>query len=309
MREGLLGKAVVLLVASAACATACYDFTIAEWVDAGGDAATDTDTDADTDVCDPGFTGQDCDVCVRYVDADSTAAQPDGLRWHRAFVSLQPAIDSAAEAVQGALTECAVWVAEGTYNTYQSDPTDTVQLSPGVGVYGGFAGDETELYQRDWVNHETVLDGRDSASGEFHVYHVLRGADDTTVDGFTVTEGDAFQGSSPMDSKNWGGGMLNLDASPTLANCTFIDNQCFFGGAIENMASDEEAVCEPLITDCLFQNNYAGAFGGAVDNDQSTPTIHDCSFVGNSSVMGGGAINNLYATLTVTGTDFEDNST
>jgi len=302
---------ILALVAAASSAGGCYDFTMADWVDAGDDGGTDTDsdTDSDTDACDPGFAGEDCEVCVRYVDADSTAPEPDGLRWHRAFTELQPAIDSAVEAVEGALTECSVWVAEGMYFTYETDPADSVRLAPHVPVYGGFSGDETALYQRDWLNHETVLDGRDSADGEFHVYHVVRGADETTLDGFTVTEGDAFQGTSPMNPNNWGGGMLNLDVSPTVANCTFVDNQGFFGGAIENMVTEEEGVCSPLITDCLFQNNHAGAFGGAVDNDNSAPTIAGCTFVGNSSVMGGGAINNLYATLTLSGSDFQDNST
>ena len=58
------------------------------------DTDTDSDSESDTYACEPGFTGASCDVCVRYVDASSTAEEPDGLRWHRAF----PRVDDGIEA-------------------------------------------------------------------------------------------------------------------------------------------------------------------------------------------------------------------
>jgi predicted outer membrane repeat protein len=313
LRVRWLDRVVSLLVVGAVCTTACYDFTASDWPDSGdttsGDTDTDTETETDTYPCEPGWTGAGCDICVRYVDAASADDDPDGLRWHRAFNRVADGVDAAFAALEGEAARCQVWVVEGTYFTYESDLTDTIQLYPGVDLYGGFVGDETELFQRDWEIHKTVLDGHDSVDGSFQVFHVLTGADDSRVDGFTVTGGNANQGTNPMSPDNWGGGMLNVDASPTVANCTFVENEGYFGGAIENMHADDEAVTEPQISNCVFENNSAGAFGGAIDNDHSAPSIVNCVFTGNNAEMGAGAINNLYANPTIGNCEFEGNHT
>jgi hypothetical protein len=75
------------------------------------------------------------------VDIDTTALSPDGLTWETAVPTVQEGIDLASElAVAG--VPCDVWVAEGTYYIYESDPYDTVRLMPHVHLYGGFSGSE-----------------------------------------------------------------------------------------------------------------------------------------------------------------------
>ena len=57
---------------------------------------------------------------------------------------------------------CQVWVAAGTYRpTVGSDRVGSFQPKNGVGVYGGFQGDETDRTQRDWKAHPTVLEATD----------------------------------------------------------------------------------------------------------------------------------------------------
>jgi len=94
---------------------------------------------------------------VLYVDDDATGAN-DGLSWEDAYTDLQDALDQAV-ASGGSVTE--VWVAKGTYRptelTDSEDPRSaTFQLLDGVGLYGGFAGRETQRDQCGPTGNETV---------------------------------------------------------------------------------------------------------------------------------------------------------
>ncbi|MCA9286779.1 MAG: hypothetical protein KDA22_16260, partial [Phycisphaerales bacterium] len=95
---------------------------------------------------------------VRFVDA-SAAPRGDGRTWATAFDSLEVGI---AALVAGEATE--LWVAQGTYvPTEPSEPGTprSVQfvLPAGGTIYGGFAGDEQSLEERDWTSHPTILSG------------------------------------------------------------------------------------------------------------------------------------------------------
>ncbi len=51
------------------------------------------------------------------------------------------------------------WVAAGKYRPSDTDRIVSFSLKSGVSLYGGFAGNETELSQRDWSANITVLTG------------------------------------------------------------------------------------------------------------------------------------------------------
>lgn len=87
---------------------------------------------------------------VIYVDARATGAG-NGASWADAFTKVQPALNAAQSGDQ-------VWVAAGRY-------VENITLKNGVALYGGFAGTETELGQRNWVVNETILDGNQAGSG------------------------------------------------------------------------------------------------------------------------------------------------
>jgi hypothetical protein len=83
------------------------------------------------------------------------------------------------------------------------DRTATFQLKEGVAVFGGFAGTETARDQRDPAANVTILsgdlNGDDDNSNVIYneptradnSYHVVTGADNATLDGFTITAGNA----------------------------------------------------------------------------------------------------------------------
>ena len=203
---------------------------------------------------------------------DPTGDDTDGMSWQTALNTVQQGVD-AAEAAGGGQ----VWVAAATYTNGGGNSTVVIMKS-GVSIFGGFEGysggtgaQEAVLTQRDWEQNQTILDGTNTA------YHVLEGADNASIDGFTITNGNA---TDPGNSDERGGGIYNNSASPQIANCKFLDNVAVQGGAIFNYYSQS-----PTITGCLFSNNTATS-GAAIRNWESSPSIYNCTFDSNTSPSG-----------------------
>jgi hypothetical protein len=177
---------------------------------------------------------------------------PCGGSWSRAC-NLQYALTTAAKATDQ------LWVAAGTYKPGPSGArTASFQLKEGVAVYGGFAGNETALGQRDWVTNLVTLSGDLDRDGldDHDSYHVVKGADHATLDGVTVTGGNA--NGIEQDLSTYGGGMLNVNTSPTLRQVTFHGNSARDGGGMWNGAGS------PVLTDVTFSGNSADGIGGGM---------------------------------------------
>ncbi|MEJ2722644.1 MAG: right-handed parallel beta-helix repeat-containing protein, partial [bacterium] len=173
-------------------------------IDAGNNAApnvTATDYDGNPRIVgaaiDMGAFEFACPAASRiFVDAVATGAE-SGASWTDAFTTLQQALAVACDNV----TE--IWVADGTYTPTGGDNRDaTYQLRSGLTVYGGFAGGENTLSERDIGANAAVLSGEIGSSSPMdNVYHVVTGSgtDSTAIlDGFTVTGGYA-SGTYPDD--------------------------------------------------------------------------------------------------------------
>jgi len=89
---------------------------------------------------------------VIYVD-DTATGYNNGTSWANAYTDLQAAI---ARAEKGCGTQ--IWIAKGIYNPGH-DVTASFTIPAGVSVYGGFAGTETELNQRNIETNPTILSG------------------------------------------------------------------------------------------------------------------------------------------------------
>lgn len=295
------------------------------------DTDTDTDTDSDTD-SDGDGDADDCidedtfdpgacpsidaeDPGIRYVNV-SVATPGDGSSWDSAFAEVQPGID-ACRCVALALGEsCEVWVAQGSYLLDPDNHCDTIRLRPRVAIYGGFTGSETSISERDWAINVTTLDG----NGDYHVVH---GSDDATINGFTITGGFSSRYGSAC-----GGGMLNVNSSPVVVNCSFEHNVARYlktdpndgvwmehsgsGGGMCNLSSS------PVVTNCLFEHNWAPSSGGGMYNSDSSPVVVNCLFNDNE-VMGeylysyfiaglGGGIRNVNSSSTLINCSFSNNT-
>ena len=228
-----------------------------------------------------------------------------------------------------------IWVAAGTYKpTTGTDIAATFQLKTGVSVYGGFAGTETARDQRNPVANLTVLSGEIGAAGVYdNSYHVVLGASDLTLDGFTITAGNGPLGGGMVNegpinltltnltfsgnSANSGGGMYNNQSSPTLTNVTFSGNAASNGGGMENNRSSPTLTnvtfsgntadnsggglynyssSNPTLTNVTFSGNTAGGWGGGMENNSSGPEIRNTIFWGNTATSGGAQI---YGSATV----------
>jgi len=205
---------------------------------------------------------------IRHVKADATGAN-NGLSWANAYTDLQAGL--------AAVSGDEIWVAEGTYKpTTGTLRTVSFVLKSGLGLYGGFAGTETELGQRSWETNATVLSGDIGTSGSAadNSYRVVVGAHLAVLDGFTITAGNASIS---------GGGMYNEDVSPTVTNCTFSGNAAGdFNGAGGGMCNSNSS---PTVTNCTFSGNTADKYGGGVEG---SGTFTNCTFSGNAATDGYG---------------------
>jgi len=204
-----------------------------------------------------------------YVNASASGAN-NGLSWANAFTDLKSAL-SLSQAGD------TIWVAQGIYKPVQGTGRDSVfQLKSNVLLYGGFAGTETSLSQRDWAAHPTVLSGDIGAEG------------DSTDNSYTILYMESPDSGTVLDGLIFRHGMA---LPPTLSGSLFSPKQC--GGAIYIMAFDEFAY--PVIRNCRFEHNHAAVHGGAVcinggGDGSAAPQFLDCVFERNSAGVNGGAV-------------------
>lgn len=239
-----------------------------------------------------------CDGPI-YVRADATGANT-GISWDDAFRDLQ---DALADAAFGD----SIWVAAGTYRpTSDTDRLQSFQLVNGVRLYGGFAGSETALEQRDWRANPTILSGNigdpnsigDNSESVVLAQHVDRS---TLIDGFTVRDGNAD--GDAASRRDLGGGMRNLWANPTVQNSIFIANRADRGGGMGSYQAS------PVVRNVLFLGNDAREGGGMLNVDSSRPTLTQVVFSGNRSTSDGGAIaNSLNSWATLNAATISTNS-
>ncbi|OJF75927.1 MAG: hypothetical protein BKP49_09735 [Treponema sp. CETP13] len=239
-------------------------------------------------------------------DSVAYGAGSDGSSWENAFTSLQNAINYAGAAYSLKNQPVDIWVAKGTYTT-GNKRSDSFVLRSGVTLFGGFNGTESTLDDRNSDLNITILSAEigDTSIKTDNSYHVVIGADNATLDGFTITAGyaDGIDGQI-YDTK--GGGLINYlagdrvrpDITPTLGfdtvivNCTFSNNYAEEGGASYTYHGGN-----PKFTNCSFINNKAQYGGSTVDRAGTNAIYTDCSFTNNNALYKGGATFTDYGSM------------
>ena len=149
-----------------------------------------------------GTVGQVSAASIIYVKASASGLN-NGTSWANAYKNLQSALGAAVSGKQ-------IWVAAGTYvPTTTTNRALTFTLKNGVAVYGGFAGTETSLSQRNFTLHVTILSGDIGTLGVAadNTYEVVSGGGTNAtaiLDGFSIVYAQADCGCFPGDA---GGGV------------------------------------------------------------------------------------------------------
>lgn len=209
-----------------------------------------------------------------YVDQAAGGAN-DGTSWRNAYTDL-------ATALAAATAPAELWVAAGVF-VPGTVRTDTFTLPSGIAIYGGFAGGETALDQRDPATNRTVLSGDTGGTGPAadNAYHVVTAPGDATaiLDGVVVSDGLA-DGANPFDD---GAGIYTANGSPTIRNTVVRNNRAIGTGG--GMLADTGSVTLESVT---FEGNIAGAGGGGLAIITGTAVLDRVVFEGNVASAGGG---------------------
>jgi len=245
---------------------------------------------------------------IIYVDAHATGLN-NGASWTNALTDLEVAISGAEGGKQ-------IWVAAGTYyprnnhGLWIGERGNHFRLKNDVSIYGGFDGTETALDQRNVSSNETILSGDIGSAGDpddncYHVFYHPEGSGlnaSAVLDGFSITGGNANEKYPSRHS--CGGGMYNRESSPTVRNCSFVNNPATYaGGGMYNYQ------CSPVVSSCTFSSNSAFYGSGMFNWRDSNPEITCSTFSGNSALCDGGGIDNGHdSNLTISNSIFWENS-
>ena len=239
---------------------------------------------------------------TRYVNVALATGANDGSSWTDAFrgpTGLQAALAAALPGDQ-------IWVARGTYLPSATvAPAVSFELPAQVELYGGFAGGETQLEQRDRVLNPTILSGDvngDDASQQFadnsrHVVHCTGLLVSTVLDGFLVSGGRA------SIAQRGGGLFADQAVGLRVRNCTFRSNMAWSaGGGVATF------VCNDVVFErTIFELNESLGVGGGCSSLSDPSLVFDrCSFVSNVAGEGGG-LEIVQGNVTLTSCVFFDN--
>lgn len=226
-----------------------------------------------------------------YVRADAAPGTADGTSWATAIPHLQDALEAAEPGD-------VFWIAEGVYHpTTNNDRTASFVLKNGMKLYGGFAGTETQLDERDWAAHPTLLSGDigapgDSTDNTFCLLYITKTDLNTRVDGLIFELANANNPAVFPQERSRSGSAIYLNG---LGNGNF---------------------AQLFIANCTFRRNRADNFGAIFANGgnsgQSVVRLENCRFIDNSSNYEGGALvvqnfSSQTEPLRIANTLFQDN--
>ena len=243
-----------------------------------------------------------CNFCNAqvFVNKDALGIN-DGSSWENAYNNLHLALDKVSTGEQ-------VWIASGTYLPGKmGDPKNTTfHLKKGIHLYGGFAGVESKLSERDPFKYPTILSGdlnqddiiddldSNRTDNVWTVMLVENSSDSIPIiDGLTFKSGHS-DGNNKLYEESNGGGLF-LYGPAFVRNCTFIQNYSSeTAGALFLVDSLGIENAGLKIDSCQFQNNQS-TFGGAINIKLLTgkvPSIiiQNSSFSKNSSKEKGGGL-------------------
>lgn len=206
-----------------------------------------------------GFTG------TIYVNEAATGTNT-GNSWANAFTDLQSALAISNH------SDNKIWVAKGTYKPSTTDRDASFVIKNNI--YGGFAGTETTLADRDMslihTTNATILSGDllndDASSVNFndntrddnskHVVEIT--FNHLEINGLTIKDGyaDATSGDDRFGAGIFKATTVNIT---TIKNCIIKNNVAFTGAGLALTTTSNSNI---IIDACIIENNLANAAAG-----------------------------------------------
>jgi parallel beta-helix repeat protein len=204
-----------------------------------------------------------------------------GTSWALAKKTVQAAVNAANAGDQ-------IWVKAGTYNEHIVNK-QVGGVAVDVAIYGGFAGYESQLSERNIDANLTVLHGTNNGIVVTIKWAAGRA---TRIDGFYITGGN--KSSTPGDP---GGGIHITASAPTIANNTIKGNLSYGVGAGISIWYFQPlptgGADYPLIINNKIVDNFAYEFagdGGGIGIVGSSPEIRNNLIARNQANQNGGGI-------------------
>ncbi|CAL2093767.1 putative repeat protein (TIGR02543 family)/predicted secreted protein (Por secretion system target) [Tenacibaculum sp. 190524A05c] len=197
-----------------------------------------------------------------YVSENATGNNT-GASWTDAYTSLKDALD---DGVRG---KKEIWITRGTYKpSSTNNRNDRFNINiEGLKIYGGFAGNETSLNQRDYFNNRTILSGdllgNDDANVTFNnttrsdnslrIINVT--GNNVLIDGVIISGGyaDATSG----DGRFGAGLSLNPNISDFSIKNTTVKNNVAYWAAGLNLSASISGTVNYSVDACVFDNNLS----------------------------------------------------
>jgi hypothetical protein len=208
-----------------------------------------------------------------FVDSSATG-QNDGSSWTDAFNDLQNAL-CLAYSIDTVNT---VWVANGTYAP-SSDELRLISfvIQDSIQIYGGFAGGETMLTQREPGVNPTRLSGDIGMKGASsdNAYHVIRidgSSTNSLIDGFFIRDGYA-DGVNGADQQ---GAAIYSEGEATVRAVTFENH---FGIGEGSLILNLGTNAKLTLQDCLFKYNAASPMSQIMNSANAQLIIEDTNTI------------------------------
>ncbi len=197
-----------------------------------------------------------------YVDQNAVASAENGCSWADAILDITDALQIINENTD----YVEIWVAAGSY-TPGAMRYSTFNLSSNIKIYGGFAGNETDLNQRNIAANTSTLSGEigmaTNTDNCYHIMNISEVANDFVIDGFTIE----YSYANPVQGVKSGGGILNYGAG--------------------------------IIKNCIIQNCVSENGGSALYNQNigSTLVLEDVILINNSTLNNGESVLNSMSSI------------
>ncbi|PSK90321.1 T9SS type A sorting domain-containing protein [Taibaiella chishuiensis] len=225
---------------------------------------------------------EEAQATICYVKTGATGLN-NGTSWTNAYTSLQATAANSADTI---------WIAAGTYKPTNDTTRSAYFDLRNKNVFGGFAGTETQLSQRNITANPTILSGDIGVAGDNsdNSYSLIRIF--STGDYFTLFADGLILEKSGRYAISFSAALtIGMTAiSATFNNCIFRDNQGTEGAVLLAALSGPTR-----FNNCTFERNHVTGNGGVFYLSGSnfihaygTATATDCRFFNNTALGNGG---------------------